>query len=111
MHATELLFLGLNSRVIALNKRDGQVVWAAELTGILGDNFVTVQADGQSVFAFTKGRIYCLDLRSGRILWTNELKGYGYGIATICLPGFGSAPDAAALAKHHADESAESSAG
>ena len=26
-------------------------------------------------------------METGRVLWYNELKGFGYGIATICLPG------------------------
>ena len=28
-------------------------------------------------------------------LWSNELPGLGYGLATLCLPNGGSAPDAA----------------
>ena len=76
----------------------------------MGDGFVTLNADGQNVYAFVKGQIYCLDMNTGRIIRTNELKGFGYGIGSICIPGLGTAPDAAAYAKHKANQDAQQSA-
>ena len=63
------------------------MLWTTELPGILGDRFVTVTCDDTRVYAFTRGQMHCLDLNTGRLLWSNELKGFGYGIATLCIPG------------------------
>jgi hypothetical protein len=38
------------------------------------------------------------------MLWSNELKGYGYGIASICIPGQFTAPEMAMVARIFADE-------
>lgn len=96
-----LVVLGLNGRVIALLRKDGRVVWATDLPGILGDHFVTVACDDACVYAYTHGQVHCLEIKSGRILWSNELKGFGYGTATVCVPGFAAdaAPAAHARAK------------
>lgn len=103
MNATDLIFLGLKSRVSAIVKADGTILWSTQLGGGLGDGFVTVNCDGKHVYAHTKGKLHCLDLFSGQILWTNELKGFGYGIATICIPGFPTMPDPALYAKRDSD--------
>lgn len=96
-----LVVLGLNGRVIALLRKDGRVVWATDLPGILGDHFVTVACDDTNVYAYTHGQIHCLDMQSGRILWSNELKGFGYGTATLYVPG--SAADAVPAAHARAE--------
>lgn len=93
--------LGLNGRVIALLRKDGRVVWATDLPGILGDRFVTVACDDTRVYAYTRGQVHCLDMQSGRILWSNGLKGFGYGVATVCVPG--AATDAVPAARNHAE--------
>lgn len=108
MNANDLFILGLKSRVSAISRHDGQILWSAELVGGIGDGFVTVTSDEKRVYAYTKGRLNCLDLFSGEIVWTNELTGYGYGIASLCVPGVSTALDAAAYARIHAD--AESAA-
>lgn len=87
MNASDFVFLGLKNRVAAPGRNDGQMVWTTELPGGLGDGFVTLSCDDRRVFACAHGQFHCLDLFSGQILWRNELKGYGYGIASICLPG------------------------
>ena len=103
MTANDLIFLGLKSRVSAVGKNDGLILWSTQLPGSLGEGFVTVNCDGKRVFAYTKGQLHCLDLFSGQILWTNELKGFGYGVASICIPGFPTAPDPAIYAKIESD--------
>jgi outer membrane protein assembly factor BamB len=110
MNVNDLIFLGLKSRVSALNKSDGRILWATVLRGGVGDGFVTLHCDGKFVYAHTKGSLFCLDALSGQILWTNELTGYGYGIASICLAGFSTAPDAAIYAKIAADRNAQAAA-
>lgn len=109
MNPSDVIFMGLNSRVIALNKDNGQALWDTKLGGVLGDGFITLNSDSRHVFAFCKGQIYCLDALSGAIVWTNELKGYGYGIASICIPGSPMAPDPAVYAKMQSDRRSSSS--
>lgn len=98
MNSDNILLLGLNQSVTAISKHDGQTLWKTELpTTLSGDDFVTVLSDGLLVFAHTEGKLHCLDLANGQVLWSNNLKGYGYGIASLCLPGGASAPDLAAV--------------
>ena len=37
-----LVVLGLNGRVAALLRKDGRLLWATDLPGVIGDRFVTV---------------------------------------------------------------------
>jgi outer membrane protein assembly factor BamB len=99
MNANDFVFVGLKSRVTALGKNDGQIVWTTQLPGGLGTGFVTISCDDRYVFACANGQISCLDLFSGRLLWTNGLEGHGYGIASIGLHGCPSASTAAAGAQ------------
>lgn len=94
-----LVVLGLNGSVAALLRKDGRLLWATDLPGILGERFVTVTCDDTRVYAYTRGQVHCLDLSSGRILWSNELSGFGYGIATLCVPGGAADPVPAAHAR------------
>ena len=110
MTANDLIFLDLKSRVSALTKSDGHILWTTQLAGGLGDGFVTLNCDGKHVYACTKGKLHCLDLFSGRILWSNELKGFGFGIASICISGFPTAPDPAVYAKWEADRKSSAAA-
>ncbi len=94
MTAKNILLLGLNQTVTAVAKHDGSIIWKTELPITLsGDDFVTVLADEEHVYAHTEGRLHCLDLADGQILWSNSLSGYGYGIASLCFPAGATAPD------------------
>jgi outer membrane protein assembly factor BamB len=97
MKAQELILIGVKHSVSAVSKADGHLLWTTKLPGGLGSDFVTVACDGERVFAHGSGQLFCLDLPSGRLLWTNELRGYGYGLASICVPGIASSPDLAAV--------------
>ena len=103
MTSNDLIFLGLKNRVSAITKSDGRILWTSQLPGSLGDGFVTLNCDGKHVYAYNRGQLHCLELFSGNILWTNTLKGFGYGVASICIPGFPTAPDPAMYAKMDAD--------
>ncbi len=104
-----LVIVALNGQVAALLKSNGNTLWSTKLPGMMGDSFVTISADDAHVYAFTRGKIHCLDLVKGDILWTNELKGFGYGIASICIPEMLSAPDVATHAKIQSDRRSSSS--
>jgi outer membrane protein assembly factor BamB len=97
MKLQEFILIGVKHSVSAVSKSDGRVLWTTKLPGGLGGDFVTVACDGERVFAHSSGQLFCLDLWTGRMLWTNELRGYGYGLASIWIPGMASAPDLAAV--------------
>jgi outer membrane protein assembly factor BamB len=97
MKLQEIILIGVKHTVCAVSKANGASLWTTKLPGGLGGDFVTVACDGERVFAHSSGQLFCLDLWSGRMLWTNELRGYGYGLASICVPGMGSSPDMAAV--------------
>lgn len=104
-----LVIVALNTSVAALLRSDGRLLWQTDLPSLMGDRFVTLTCDGACVYAYAKGKVHCLSLNQGKILWTNELKGFGYGIASLCLPGFPSTPDPATYAKVKADEQSKRS--
>jgi outer membrane protein assembly factor BamB len=97
MKSQEVLLMGVKHSVSAISKANGAVIWTTKLPGGLGSDFVTVASDGERVFAHSSGQLFCLDFWSGRLLWNNELRGYGYGLASLCIPGMASAPDLAAV--------------
>ena len=97
MKLQEIILIGVKHTVSAVSKADGHVLWTTKLPGGLGSDFVAVACDGERVFAHSSGQLFCMELSSGRMLWTNELRGYGYGLATICVPGMASSPDMAAV--------------
>ena len=84
MKTPQLLYVGIKGSVIALDRNNGQMAWVMPLKGT---EFVNVLFENGRLFATCRGEVYCLDPQSGRILWNNPLKGYGYGLATLALPG------------------------
>ena len=94
MNSNDIIFLGITSSVVALERSTGKELWRTKLKGAGG--FATVLCDGRNVFAGSRGKFYCLDL-DGKLLWQNELSGLGYGLISIALPNGLSAPDIAAL--------------
>jgi hypothetical protein len=100
MNANDIVLLALKRKVTAIARSDGHHIWCTEIRGgSIIDDFITLACDDSRVFAYCGGHLHCLDLSSGRLLWTDDLPGYGFRLASICIPGYGSAPDGAAL-KH-----------
>ena len=97
MKAPEIILIGVKHSVSAISRANGQVLWTTKLPGGIGSDFVAVACDGERIFAHSSGQLFCMDLSSGRMLWTNELSGYGYGLASICVPGMATTPDLAAV--------------
>lgn len=85
-----VVFIGINSHVLALDRRTGVEVWRTRLKG----GFVNLVLSGGDLFAATNGEVFCLDPESGRVRWNNRLKGMGFGIVTVASPA---APIAAAV--------------
>jgi outer membrane protein assembly factor BamB len=79
------VYVGLKAAVIALDRRTGTEVWRTPLKGGVGrsSSFVTLQRDGDILYAGVGGEIWALDPKGGALLWHNPLKGLGYGITSI----------------------------
>lgn len=97
MKLEEIILIGVKHSVAAVSKANGAILWTTKLPGGIGGEFVTVTCDGEKVFVHSGGQLFALDLTDGQVLWTNELRGYGYGLASICIPGLCSAPDPATI--------------
>jgi hypothetical protein len=86
MNPENVLLVGVKGAVLAFRRDTGAHLWATELKSS-SNNFVTVISDEDRVYAHTGGELFCLDLQSGTKLWADGLKGFGYGLASIALPG------------------------
>jgi outer membrane protein assembly factor BamB len=78
---SRLVFVGFNSRVVALDRESGDLVWTWK-TGH-GSGFVAVLLDGDRLIASVQGYTYCLDPLSGAQIWHNPLKGLGTGVPCL----------------------------
>lgn len=74
MPIEQLIFVGLNGYVVALDRNTGEIVWYNDQ---MKSGYVTLLLDGDLLIASTNGYIYCLDPRRGKILWHNPMTGYG----------------------------------
>ena len=81
MTIDDLLFIGFNRRVAALDKETGEIIWQWKASH--GTGFVTLLVEGERVYASVNGYTYCLDAATGKQLWYNELKGFGAGVACL----------------------------
>jgi outer membrane protein assembly factor BamB len=89
----KVLIIGIGSHVVAIRSSDGQEIWRTKLKM---SSFVTVFADGDTVYAGAGGELFCLDGASGVIRWRNKLKGLGSGL--VSFSGASSVEAAAAMA-------------
>ena len=78
----DLVFMGFNSRVVALHRETGEIVWVWQSPKGRSDH-VAVMLDGDRLVVSVKGYTYCLDAETGSQLWDNPLKGLGYGIPSL----------------------------
>jgi outer membrane protein assembly factor BamB len=79
--SSELVFVGFNSRVVALDRQTGDLVWAWKSPN--GSGYTTLLLDGDLLIASVVGYTYCLDPATGTQIWANELPGMGMGPATL----------------------------
>ena len=96
----DVVVLGFNSRVVALHRDSGEILWDWKSPKGRSDH-VAVMLDGDRVVASVRGYIYCLDALSGEQLWSNPLTGYGVGIPSLASiwANSGSAGAAAIIAQ------------
>ena len=103
----QFIFVGFNSRVVALHRDTGELVW--QWRSPQGTGYVTLLLDGDRLIVSVVGYTYCLDPLNGNEVWHNALPGFGIGVASIasvrgCVQPFLDA--AAADAQHAAAASA-----
>lgn len=77
----DLVYVGFNRRVVALDRYSGGIVW--DWKAPKGTGFVSLLLDGDRLMASVNGYLYCLDPVYGQEVWSNPLKGYGVGTASL----------------------------
>lgn len=83
-----LVFVGLNSRVAALDRDSGQIVWQWRATTPRSGGYVSLLlVDTTRLIASVNGYTYCLDPLTGAEHWFNELPGFGTGVTSIAAVG------------------------
>ncbi len=77
----DLLYVGFNSRIAALDRSTGEMVW--DWKAPHGSGFVALLLDRDQLIVSVQGYTWALDPFSGEVLWENLLKGFGYGVPCI----------------------------
>jgi outer membrane protein assembly factor BamB len=106
----ELVFIGFNSRVAALDRDTGEIVWDWQAPKPRTSGYVTLLLDGDRLIAAVNGYMYCLDPETGEQLWYNETKGFGTGVTSIATVRGNSNPEVAAMAAAVAAQQAAAAA-
>lgn len=79
--AADLVFVGFNSRIAALHRETGQLMW--QWKSPKGSRYVALLLDQDRLIASVMGYTYCLDPLTGQELWRNELPGFGTGVTCL----------------------------
>jgi outer membrane protein assembly factor BamB len=90
-----LVFLGFNSRVAALDRVTGEILWHWKSPRGTS-NYVALLLDDDRLIVSVQGFTYCLNPLTGEEVWCNPLDGFGYGIPTLVSVNGSSSPSAAA---------------
>ena len=104
-----LVFVGFNSRVAALDRANGDIVWSWKAPR--GYGFVAILLDQGTLFASVNGYTYALDPCSGEQLWQNEMSGFGFGVPCLATAGGHSAHPPLGEADDGDDDSSTTSVG
>jgi outer membrane protein assembly factor BamB len=82
----QVVFVGFNKRVIALDQNCGAFLWDWKCPK--GSGYVTLLlTDERHLIVSVSGYTYCLDPATGEQQWFNELKGYGSGVTSLAAWG------------------------
>src|SRR5262245_34403970 len=81
MTIDNLIFVGLNGRVAALDRRSRDIVWQWSCPHSSG--YVSLLLDRDRLVVSVNGYTHCLDPLTGAQGWENTLKGFGTGPAAI----------------------------
>jgi outer membrane protein assembly factor BamB len=110
MSISELVFVGFNSRVAALDRETGDMVWDWRAPRPRSNGYVTLLLDGDRLVVAVNGYMYCLDPATGAQFWYNETKGFGTGVTSIATVRGNSSPAISAMAAHAAQQQAAAAA-
>ena len=81
MNVEDVVLVGFNKRVAALDRETGDIVWQWKASQ--GSGFVSLVLDEDRLFVAVNGYTYCLDPFTGQELWSNPLKGFGTGATSL----------------------------
>lgn len=110
MSLHDLLFVGFNGRVVALEQRSGELVWEWRCPKPSGQ-MMAVLVQGDRIFASSAGYTYCLDALHGVELWDNPLKGLETGVPSLATAESGSSGSFLLHAQTLAEQQATASHG
>ena len=103
----DMVFVGFNKQVIALDRYDGKKIW--DWKSPKGSGYPAILIDGDRLIVSVYGYTYCLEPTTGSVVWENELKGHGMGITSIAsVRGQATSGAAAQLAQQAAAATASS---
>jgi|AP45_3_1055517.scaffolds.fasta_scaffold69408_2 outer membrane protein assembly factor BamB len=77
----DLVYVGFNRRVIALDRYTGEKIW--DWKAAKGSGFPSILVDGDRLIVSVQGYTTCLEPITGAVVWENELKGFGTGIPSL----------------------------
>ena len=77
----DLVFVGFNKQVVALDRYTGELVW--KWSSPKGSGFIALLVDGDRLIVSCQGYTYCLDPLFGQVVWSNPLEGMGVGIPSL----------------------------
>ncbi len=100
---SDLVFVGFNRRVAALDRYTGELVWSwkSPHSGAL-----SLLVDGDRLIVSVNGYTWCLHPLVGDIVWHNELSGFGVGIPCLASVNGNSAGQSTVQAHHQAGQRA-----
>ena len=105
MSLQDLLIVGFNGRVVALEQRSGELVWEWKCPKPASE-MVAVLVQGDRIYASSGGYTYCIDALNGEQLWDNPLKGLGTGVPCLATAESGSSGSFLLHAQTSADQQA-----
>jgi outer membrane protein assembly factor BamB len=103
----DLVFVGFNKQVIALDRYTGEKKW--EWKSPKGSGYPSILLDGDRLIVSVDGYTFCLEPTSGALVWENELKGHGTGIT--CLVSTRGSSSGAVVAQITAQQAASAASG
>jgi outer membrane protein assembly factor BamB len=72
------LYLAARSEIVCVDPDDGHTVWTTRLKSrFMADEFTSIIADGDRVYAVSGGYAYCLRASDGSEIWRREFKNFG----------------------------------
>jgi outer membrane protein assembly factor BamB len=79
----DLVYVGFNGRVAALNRNTGDIVWDWRSPKPRSGYVSLLLLDDSHLIASVNGYTYCLQPSTGAEQWFNELVGFGTGVTSI----------------------------